>query len=75
MKTLLTNAYTRLDKKSKLFEKNSIAIGTKELLQRKIYVKKHFSFFFFTKWHFEKFMNRMNGGYKMIWKLSACIKP
>ena len=45
METLLTNAYTRLDKKSKLFEKNSVAIGTKELLQRKIYVKKHFSFF------------------------------
>ena len=45
MENLLTNAYTRLDKKSKLFEKNSIAIGTKELLQRKIYVKKHFSFF------------------------------
>ena len=45
METLLTNAYTHLDKKSKLFEKNSVAIGTKELLQRKIYVKKHFSFF------------------------------
>ena len=35
METLLTNAYTRLDKKSKLFETNSGAIGTKELLQRK----------------------------------------
>ena len=46
METLLTNAYTRFDQKSKLFETNSIAIGTKELLQRKIYVKKHFSFFY-----------------------------
>ena len=46
MKTLLTNAYTCLDQKSKLFETNSIAIGTEELLQRKIYIKKHFSFFF-----------------------------
>ena len=68
METLLTNAYTRLDQKSKLFQANSIAIGTKELLQRKLSVKKHFSFF--TKWHFEKFINKMNGGYEMIWKLS-----
>ena len=43
METLLTNAYTRLDQKSKLSEANSIAIGRKEPLQRKIYVKKgHF---------------------------------
>ena len=28
----------------------------------------------FIKWHFEKFINIMNGGYEMIWKLSACIK-
>ena len=34
MGTLLTNAYTRLDQKSKLFERNSIATGTKELLQK-----------------------------------------
>ena len=68
METLLTNAYTRLDKKSKLFEKNSIAIGTKELLQKTFFI-------FFTKWPFEKFMNRRDGGYKMIWKLSARIKP
>ena len=40
MGALLTNAYTRLDQKSKLFERNSIATGTKELLQRKIYIKK-----------------------------------
>ena len=26
--------------------------------------------FFFTKWHFEKFINRMSGGYEMILKLS-----
>ena len=31
-------------------------------------------FHFFTKWYFEKFMNRMNRGYEMIWKSSACIK-
>ena len=39
METLLTNAYTRLDQKSKLFETNSVAIGTKELLQRNIDIK------------------------------------
>ena len=32
METLLTNAYTCMDQKSKLFETNSIDIGTKELL-------------------------------------------
>ena len=63
MEAFLANAYMRLDQKSKLFETNSIAIGTKELHQRKIYI-------FFTKWVFEKFINRMNGGYEMIWKLS-----
>ena len=31
MEILLTNAYTRLDQKSKLFETNATAIGTKEL--------------------------------------------
>ena len=46
METLLANAYTHLDQKSMLLEKNSIAIGTIELLQRKI-DQKHF----FTKWH------------------------
>ena len=35
MGTLLTNAYTRLDKKANIFETNSVAIGTKELLQKK----------------------------------------
>ena len=35
METLLTNPDTLLDKKSKLFETNSVAIGTKELLQKK----------------------------------------
>ena len=35
-----------LDKKSKLFETNTIAIGTKESLYRKIGVKKHFPFFY-----------------------------
>ena len=46
MKTLLTNAYTHLDQKSKLFETNSIATGIKELLHRKIYIKKHHFFFY-----------------------------
>ena len=68
MEALLTNTYTPLDQKSKLLETNSIAIGAKELLQEKMYVKNIFHFF--TKWYFEKFINRMNGGYKMIWKLS-----
>ena len=27
-------------------------------------------FHFFKKWQFEKFINRMNGGYQMMWKLS-----
>ena len=35
METVLANAYTHLDQKSKLFKTNSIAIGTKELLQRR----------------------------------------
>ena len=34
MATVLTNAYTRLNQKFKLFETNSIANGTKELLQK-----------------------------------------
>ena len=54
METLLTNAYTRLDQKSKLFETNSTAIVTEELLRQKTF------FLFFTKWHFEKFINRTN---------------
>ena len=63
---LLTDAYTRLDQKSKTFQTNSKAIAIKELLQRKIYTKKHH---FFTKW--QKFMIRMNGGYEMMWKLNS----
>ena len=59
MEPLFTNPYAPLDQKSKLFETNSIANGTKKLLQRKIFIKKQF---FLTKWHFEKFINRMNGG-------------
>ena len=38
--------YRRLDQKSQLIKTNSIAIGTKELLQRKISVKKYLSFFY-----------------------------
>ena len=45
METLLTNAYTRLDQKSKLFKTNSMNVVTKELPQRKIYVKDHFLLF------------------------------
>ena len=45
MGTFLANDYTRLDQKSKLFKTNSIDIGKKELLQRKIYFRKrHFSY-------------------------------
>ena len=29
-----------------------------------------YNFHVFTKWHFENFINRMNGSYKMIWKLN-----
>ena len=35
METLLTTAYTDLDKKSKLFEINSMVIETKENLHQK----------------------------------------
>ena len=54
METLLTNAYTCLDQKSKLFKTNSIASGTKELFQRKICIKKFASLKWFRKvlvWH------------------------
>ena len=57
METVLTNAYTRLDQQSKLFETNSIANGTKELLPRKNLRQRNV--IFFTKWHFEKFINVM----------------
>ena len=66
METLLKNVYTRLDQQSKLFKTNSIATGTKELLQRKIYVQKCL---FLIKWHFENFINLLNGGDEMIWEL------
>ena len=58
METLLTSAYTHLDQKSMLLEKNSIAIGTIELLQRKI-DQKHFFY-----------KMALNGGYEMICTLS-----
>ena len=67
METLLAIAYTHLDKKSQPFKTNSIAIGTKELRQRKIYVKKHF----FLQNGILKFVNRVNGGYKII----VCTPP
>ena len=35
METLLINAYTGLDQKSKLFETNSIATGTKDFYKEK----------------------------------------
>ena len=43
MQALVTNACKRLNQKAKLLETNPIAIETKELIQKKIYVKKHFS--------------------------------
>ena len=49
METLLRNAYTPLDQKSKLFKTNSIATGTKN------YSKQKQLFQLFTKWHFEKY--------------------
>ena len=64
MKTLLTNAYTCLGQKSKPFKTNSITIRTKELLQTKIYIKNIFHYF--TKWHFERSINRVNGSFEMI---------
>ena len=64
MKTLLTNAYTGLGQKFKAFKTNSITIRTKELLQRKINIKNIFHYF--TKWHFERSINRMNGSFEMI---------
>ena len=67
METLLTNDYTHLDKKYKPFKANSRATGTKELLQTKMHTRKCHVF---TKWNFEKFINRMKEGYKMIQKLS-----
>ena len=45
METLLTNVYTGLDQTSKQLKTNQMASGMKELLQTKIYIKKHFSFF------------------------------
>ena len=50
MEILLTNAYPCLDQKSKVLETNSVATGTEELIQRKIYAKK--SLFFFDKMAF-----------------------
>ena len=53
-------------------------IGISHLKEQKNYSKEKSisknTFEFFTKWHFEKFINIINGGYEMIWKLSACIK-
>ena len=60
-----------LGSKSKLFKTNSIAIGTEELFQRKMYIKKHF----FTKWHLEKFTNRMNRGYKITLGSLRSVPP
>ena len=51
METFFANAYTCLDQKSKLFETNSIASGTKELFQRKICIKKFASLKWFRKVH------------------------
>ena len=42
METLLPNAYTHFDQKSKLFETDSIATGIKELLQIILHQKTSF---------------------------------
>ena len=60
METVLTNAYTCSDQKSKLLEQKNYS---KEKYTSK---KCHF----FTKWHFEKFINRMKGSYEITWKFS-----
>ena len=65
METLVINAYTRLDQKSKLFETNAIAIGKKELFQRKIYVKKRH--FFLKNAMFWRF-HRTAGLFLRKWK-------
>ena len=68
METLLTNTYTHLDQKSKVVKTNSIAIGKRELLQRKICARKHHFLYKTTFWKVNK---KINGGYKLIWKLSS----
>ena len=77
METLLAIASTRLDKKYKLFETNSIVIGTKELLQRKIYIKKKFFIFYkMAFWKVYKYNDwRLRKDMEIeLWKLSAFIK-
>ena len=53
-------------------------IGISHLKEQKNYSKEKSTskniYECFIKWHFEKFINIINGGYEMIWKLSACIK-
>ena len=79
METFLANAYKCLDKNCKLFKATSIAIGNKELLQRKIYAKKNFIFLqngilesLYIKWGGIEWteQNRINRGDKMMFKLS-----
>ena len=50
METFLANAYKCLDKNCKLFKATLIAIGNKELLQRKIYAKKTSFFYKMAFW-------------------------
>ena len=68
METILTNTYTRLDQKSKLFETISIVLGQKNYSKEKYTSQKHH--FFFRRLHFETFINGMNEGYKTMRKLS-----
>ena len=62
MGTLFTNTYTDLDQKSKLFETIQWLLEQKNSSKEKSTSKNIFHFF--TKWHFEKFINRINVGYK-----------
>ena len=73
METLLINAYPYLVQKSKLFETNSIAIGTKELSMS----KNIFQFFYkmaFPKVYKQNEWRLQNDMEIKLWKLSACIK-
>ena len=59
-----------MDQNSKLFETNSIAIGAKELFQRKIYVKKrHFVKILYIEW---RLLNHME--IKCIYKMKSLFE-
>ena len=79
METFLANAYTCLDKKCKLFKATSIAIGNKNYSKERS-TPKNFIFLqngnlesLYIKWGGIEWteQNRINGGDKMIFKLSC----